>query len=130
MPETPSKKCVMALAFEATPRTPTRPMGQDQELEGEIAAIVEFLGPDIDWRRSIFEYFRHKTIPDNLTETQCLPCQAKGYQIHNDELYHHSTSSVLQWCIPTEEGKALLLDIHEGICGHHASSRSMVRKIF
>jgi hypothetical protein len=31
---------------------------------------------------------------------------------------------------PLEEGKALLLDIHEGIYGHHASSRSMVRKAF
>jgi hypothetical protein len=28
------------------------------------------------------------------------------------------------------EGKALLLDVHEGICVHHASSRIMVRKAF
>jgi hypothetical protein len=29
---------------------------------------------------------------------------------------------------PPKEGKALLLDVHEGVCEHHASSRSMVRK--
>jgi hypothetical protein len=29
---------------------------------------------------------------------------------------------------PHEEGKALLLDIHEGIYRYHASSRSMVGK--
>jgi hypothetical protein len=45
-------------------------------------------------------------------------------------MYHHSTSGILQWCIPIEEGKALLLNIHKGICGHHASSKSMVRKVF
>jgi hypothetical protein len=38
-------------------------------------------------------------------------------------LYSHSTLGVLQWCIPTEEDKALLLDVHEGVCGHHALAR-------
>jgi hypothetical protein len=31
---------------------------------------------------------------------------------------------------PLEEGKARLLDIHEGFYGHNASSRSLVRKAF
>jgi hypothetical protein len=31
---------------------------------------------------------------------------------------------------PLEEGKALLLDVHEGVCGHHTSLRTMVRKAF
>jgi hypothetical protein len=45
-------------------------------------------------------------------------------------LYNRSTLGILHWCIPVEEGKALLLDIHEGICGHHASSQSIVGKAF
>jgi hypothetical protein len=31
---------------------------------------------------------------------------------------------------PPEEGKVLLLNVHEGIYGHHTSSRSMVKKAF
>jgi hypothetical protein len=31
---------------------------------------------------------------------------------------------------PPYAGKALLVDIHKGVCGHHASSRSMVRMAF
>jgi hypothetical protein len=50
--------------------------------------------------------------------------------MHNKELYHCSASGVLLRCIPAEEGRALLLDIHEGVCGHYASSRSLVRKAF
>jgi hypothetical protein len=69
-------------------------------------------------------------MPGDETETQCLACQAKGYLIHDNEMYHHSTSGILQWCIPIEEGKALLLNIHKGIYGHHASSKSMVGKVF
>jgi hypothetical protein len=69
-------------------------------------------------------------IPDDETETRHLARRAKGYQIRNDELYRLSASGVLQWCIPAEEGKELLLDTHEGVCGHHASTRSMVGKAF
>jgi hypothetical protein len=38
---------------------------------------------------------------------------AKGHLIRGDKLYHRSTSGMLQRCIPIEEGKALLLDIHD-----------------
>ena len=37
---------------------------------------------------------------------------------------------MLQKCIDEEDGKALLLEIHEGICGHHASSRALIAKSF
>jgi hypothetical protein len=69
-------------------------------------------------------------IPDDKTETQRLARLAKGYLIQDDELYRRGTSGILQQCIPVEEGKVLLLDIHDEICGHHASSRSMVGKAF
>jgi hypothetical protein len=38
------------------------------------------------------------------------------------------TTGILQWCIPPEEDKALLLDVQKGFYGHHASSRNMVGK--
>jgi hypothetical protein len=69
-------------------------------------------------------------MPDDETETRCLARRAKGYLIHDNELYWHSTSGILQRCIPPKEGKALLLNIHEGIYMHHASSRSFVGKAF
>jgi hypothetical protein len=70
------------------------------------------------------------TIPDDETKTRHLMRRAKGYLIYNDELYQRSTTGILQRCIPLEEGKVLLLDVHEGICEHHTSSRSMVGKAF
>ena len=69
-------------------------------------------------------------MPDSETEARRLARRVKGYCVHNNELYRHSTSGILQRCIPISEGKALLMDIHEGICGHHASSRSLVGKAF
>ena len=41
-----------------------------------------------------------------------------------DEHYKRSPSGVLMKCIPTDQGKRLLLEVHAGICGHHiAQSR-------
>jgi hypothetical protein len=39
-------------------------------------------------------------------------------------------SGIFQKCIEPEEGQDLLKDIHQGECGHHASSRALVAKAF
>ena len=46
------------------------------------------------------------------------------------ELYKRSISGVLQRCVTPEEGRVILKDVHEGICGHHASSRALAAKVF
>jgi hypothetical protein len=33
-------------------------------------------------------------------------------------------------CLPREQGKDILEEIHKGVCGNHASSRTLVRKYF
>jgi transposase InsO family protein len=33
-------------------------------------------------------------------------------------------------CVPREEGKVILEEIHKGVCGNHASSRTLVSKAF
>jgi hypothetical protein len=33
-------------------------------------------------------------------------------------------------CVPREEGKNILEEIHKGVCGNHASSRTLVSKAF
>jgi hypothetical protein len=33
-------------------------------------------------------------------------------------------------CVPREEGKGILEEIHKGVCGNHASSHMLVSKAF
>jgi hypothetical protein len=63
-------------------------------------------------------------------EARRLQCHAGGYTIINSELYKRSVIGVFQKCIEPEEGKELLKEIHQGECGHHASSRALVAKAF
>jgi hypothetical protein len=65
----------------------------------------------------------------NLVEQ--LIRRAKSYVLVGDKLYRRGTSSgVLMKCVPREGGKGILEEIHKGVCGNHASSRTLVSKAF
>jgi hypothetical protein len=127
---TPPDEGSLAQTLEASLGTSTRLVGQVWEPRKEIAAITGQPGSDTDGWKLISRYLWLRTMPDDEMETRHLAHRANGYIIHNNELYHRSISGILEWCNPVEEGMVLLLDIHEGICWHHALSRSMVEKAF
>ena len=65
-------------------------------------------------------------LPEEPTEARRISKRAGAYRVINGELYKKSLTGVLQRCIAPEDGRRLLLEIHEGICGHHAGSRTLV----
>ena len=50
--------------------------------------------------------------------------------IINGELHHYSVTGAIQRCVSPQEGCEILREIHEGDCGHHAGSKSLVAKAF
>jgi hypothetical protein len=64
------------------------------------------------------------------TEAQRLARCAKSFFIIEGELYKKSHTKVLQRSIPIEQGQRLLRDIHDGIRGHHAAPRTLVKNVF
>jgi hypothetical protein len=67
-----------------------------QEPKGEIVVVVNPSNPDADGWNTISEYLRLGTIPVDETKTWHLAHRGKWYLIHNDGLYHHSTTGALQ----------------------------------
>jgi hypothetical protein len=63
------------------------------------------------------------------TEAQQLACCTKSFTIIEGELYKKSHTKILQRCIPTEQGRWQLKDIHGGTCGHHAALRTLIENI-
>ena len=48
-----------------------------------------------------------------------------------DKLYKRGAGScILMKCVTVEEGKEILREAHEGTCGNHAASRTLVGKVF
>jgi hypothetical protein len=86
---------------------------------------------DVGWRQPFIDYLSEQKVPSdkNLAE-QLIRC-AKSYVLVGDKLYRRGASSgVLMKCVSREEGKGILEEIHKGVCGNHASSRTLVSKAF
>ena len=64
------------------------------------------------------------------TEARQVQRRASAYSIINNELVKRSSTGVFQRCVKQDKGIEILLDIHQGECGHHAASRSLVAKAF
>jgi hypothetical protein len=82
------------------------------------------------WTKPYLAYLMQGKLPeDPIHHRQVMQC-SKAFTIINGELYKRSTTGVLQRCIAQEDGITLLREIHEGTCGHHASSRTLITKAF
>jgi hypothetical protein len=86
---------------------------------------------DVDWRQPFIDYIREQKVPTDKNLDEQLICRAKSYVLVGDKLYRRGASSgVLMKCVPREEGKGILEEIHKGVCGNYASSRTLVGKAF
>jgi hypothetical protein len=85
---------------------------------------------DVDWRQPFIDYIREK-VPSDKSSAEQLIRRAKSYVLVGDKLYRRgATSGVLMKCVPREEGKDIMEEIHKGVRGNQASSRMLVSKAF
>jgi hypothetical protein len=86
---------------------------------------------DVDWRQPFIDYIREKKVPADKNLAEQIILRAKSYVLVGYKLYKWgATSGVPMKCVPREEGKDILEEIHKGVCDNHASSRTLVSKAF
>jgi hypothetical protein len=84
---------------------------------------------DADWRQPFINYLSEQKVPSDKNLAEQLIRRAKSYVLVGDKLYRQGAySGVLMKCVPREEGKGILEEIHKGVCGNHASSCTLVSK--
>jgi ribonuclease HI len=86
---------------------------------------------DVDWRQPFIDYIREQKVPKDKNLAEQLIHRAKSYVLVGDNLYRRGASSgVFMKCVPREEGKGILEEIHKGVYSNHAYSRMLVNKAF
>jgi hypothetical protein len=86
---------------------------------------------DVDWRQPFIDYLREHKVPSDKNFVEQLIRRAKSYLLVGDKPYKWGASSgVLKKCVPREEGKGILEEIHKGVCGNHVSCCTLVSKAF
>ena len=67
--------------------------------------------------------------PDEKEAARKLKVQAVRFVLIKDVLYKRGFSRPYLRCLGTEEADYVMREVHEGICGNHSGSRSLVHKL-
>jgi hypothetical protein len=92
-------------------------------------AIVDIETTD-DWRTPLIKFINSEELPEDDAEAEKITRKAKIYCMIGNDLYKKAPNGVLLKCVSSDDGRRLLLDIHEGICGSHAAGHTLVGKAF
>src|SRR5438105_6203690 len=94
-----------------------------------IEAEVFTINPD--WTTLYLNYLLRDELPEDRAEAERIARRNRRYVVvGGNELYRRGTSGILMRCISKENGRKLLKEIHSGICGNHAASRTLVGKAY
>jgi hypothetical protein len=88
-----------------------------------------------DWREAFIDFIRDQRLPAGTdtrsAETARILRRSKGFDLVDSKLYRRGArSGVLMKCVTKEDGYDILREIHEGVCGNHAASRTLVGKAY
>ena len=89
---------------------------------------------DEDWWTLFIDFIKEFKLPPYIDPKSAkaarITRRSKGFVLVGDNLYKRSASGILLKCVTLEEGKDILREIHEGVCGNHAASRTLVGKAY
>jgi hypothetical protein len=83
-----------------------------------------------DWMEPIIRYIKNEELSDDKIAAEHIARQSSHYTLIGETLYKRGATVVLMKCILSATGKQLLDEIHAGQCGIHATSRTLIRKVF
>uniref|UniRef100_A0A0D3ATK3 Uncharacterized protein n=1 Tax=Brassica oleracea var. oleracea TaxID=109376 RepID=A0A0D3ATK3_BRAOL len=71
-------------------------------------------------------YLENDILPKDRKEARKIKKQAARYCISQEKLYRRSFSGLYLRCVTPREAARILVELHEGDCGSHSCSRSLV----
>ncbi|XP_052479612.1 uncharacterized protein LOC128032039 [Gossypium raimondii] len=97
----------------------------------ETEIIIEEESDGRPWFHDILEYIKNQRYPEQANENdkRTIRRMAIGFVLDGDILYKRGKDQVLLRCVGAVEARKILDEVHEGICGMHASGFTMARQI-
>ena len=84
----------------------------------------------VAWMMEIQAFLQDATLPEDREGGERIAQVSQRNVLVEETLFRRGANGVLLKCIPQKQGIELLTNVHEGECGAHASSRSLVSKAF
>ena len=90
---------------------------------------VQEIGFENYWMTPITSYLKDGVLPNGKEATKKLKVQATRFVLIKDVLYKKGFSRPYLRCLIPEEANYVMREVHEGVCGNHSGSRSLVHKL-
>jgi hypothetical protein len=86
-----------------------------------------------DWRETYIDFIWDQRLPAGMDAKSAaaarVMCRSKGFVLVDNKLYRRGArSGVLMKSVTGEDGYDILREIHDGVCGNHPASRTLVGK--
>jgi ribonuclease HI len=88
-----------------------------------------------DWREAYINFIRDQRLLAGMdprsAEAARVMRRSKGFVLVDSKLYRRGArSAILMKCVMKEDGYEMLWEIHEGVCGNHVASETLVGKAY
>jgi len=77
----------------------------------------------------IISYLKDGMLPDNKEAARKLKVQATRFMLIKDVLYKMGFSCPYLRCFIPKEANYIMREVHEGVCGNHSGSWSLLHKL-
>lgn len=89
------------------------------------------LGEDLNnWQTPFIKHIREGWLPDDEAEAKQLQLRAARYKLVFGQLYRIGVLQLMLRCISFAEGKEMVKEIHQRMCGTHQAARTVASKVF
>ncbi|XP_075662974.1 uncharacterized protein LOC142632463 [Castanea sativa] len=90
---------------------------------------IQEIGSEKNWTTPLISYLKDGTLPKGEEAARKLKVQSVRFVLIKDVLYKRGFSRPYLRCLGLEEAEYIMREVHEGICGNHSGSRSLVHKL-
>ncbi|XP_075665775.1 uncharacterized protein LOC142635518 [Castanea sativa] len=90
---------------------------------------IQEIGSENNWTTPLISYLKDGTLLEGKEAARKLKVQSARFVLIKDVLYKRGFSRPYLRCVGPEEADYVMREVHEGICGNHSGSRSLVHKL-
>ena len=90
---------------------------------------MQEIGSESNWTTTIASYLKDGILPNKKEAARKIEVWVARFVLIKDVLYKRGFSCPYLRCLGNEEADYVIREVHEGICGNHSGSRSLVHKL-
>ena len=92
-------------------------------------ANVHEINSKVNWTTPLITYLRSGTLPNGKDAARKLKVKTLLFVLNRDVLYKRGFSRPYLRCLSHDEADYVMREVHEGICGNHSGTQSLVHKL-